>query len=706
MMFTVVVLLPLMFVPILVSGQHETRDDPVMVSGQISDPGDQIEKTAEALEMDQDYADLAADLADLASKPVNLNEAREDDLNAIPFLSPKQRKDLLNYLLTYGEVLSIYELQSVPGFDTALIQNIRPFISVSPPSHVPNPTPKNLIRFGHHDLLLRFEQSFPKSQGYLADDSARAVNPNSYYPGSPQRCYFRYNYIWFDKIRIGIAGEKDPGEQFFRGAQSGGMDFYSAYLCFSNIGILKNLTIGNFRVSYGQGLTMGSGLSLGAAPGFATSISRANGIRPGSGMSEGSYLRGLAGTIKIKHVEISGFASYHARDATISEIDSSTSLAEEISSFATSGYHRTGLELSKRNAVKELICGGNINFSMAPNQQLGFKIGLTGLYTRYSADLIPTIYPYNQFGFRGNQNINTGFDFQIRYHGLYIFGEISRSLNNGMAWITGAMVSPDPRVSITLIYRNYQAAYQNLISNAFGQSSQNANERGIYSAINAAIHPKVNLSGYLDLFTFPWLKYRVDAPAMGREFGIMLGWKASGNVMINARFYQKNTRSNETAEADQIIHKLNDNFIRSYRLGLELLTGKGILLKTRLEVKEAGKFDMKHPLGCLVYQEAQIKLFKWMETVTIRFALFDIPDYASRIYTYEPEVLYGYSVPAFQGKGMRACFVVKFGIARKTDLWLRGGLTYYTDRKEVGSGLDLTSGNVRGELTAQILFRL
>jgi hypothetical protein len=69
-------------------------------------------------------------------------------------------------------------------------------------------------------------------------------------------------------------------------------------------------------------------------------------------------------------------------------------------------------------------------------------------------------------------------------------------------------------------------------------------------------------------------------------------------------------------------------------------------------------------------------------------------------------VLYGYSVPAYQGKGMRTCIVLKIKPARIVDLWVRGGLTYYTDRQEVGPGPDLTDGNVRCELTGQLLIRL
>jgi hypothetical protein len=331
---------------------------------------------------------------------------------------------------------------------------------------------------------------------------------------------------------------------------------------------------------------------------------------------------------------------------------------------------------------------------------------VTGIYMKYSASVIPKVYPYNQFGFRGSQNLNVGLDYQLRYRRLYLFGEVSMSRNRGMAWLCGATLTPEPRICVTLIYRNYQPSYQNLLSNAFGQNSLNANERGIFTAINAAIHPKLNLSGYLDLFSFPWLKYRVDAPALGQEFGVALGWQASRNVTVNLRFYQKNTLINEKSEPNQIMPKVCDNLTRSYRINIAWFPNDGVLLKTRIEVKEAGVSSVNSPFGYLVYQEAQIKSLKWMKNLVVRFALFDILDYASRIYVYEPEVLYGYSVPAYQGKGIRVCTVMKFGIGRKIDFWVKGGLTYYTDRNEVGTGLDLTKGNIRSELTGQLLIRL
>ena len=677
-----------------------------IVSAQVDLVNDQIEKSIEAMELDHDYSDVAEDLEELARKPVRINMAREEDFGAIPFLTPTQRKALLDYVTTYGEVLSIYELRSIPGFDSLLIMKIAPFIAVSRPSHIPPPTPGNLARFGHHEILLRYEQAFPGSAGFKANDSLRTAKPDACYLGSPQKYYFRYTYSWFDKIRAGIAGEKDPGEQFFRGAQSLGMDFYTGYLNLSNIGILKNFTIGNFRASYGQGLTFGSGFSLGSVPGFSSDITPVNGIRPVLGTSEGSYLRGLAATIRIKPVEFSGFVSYHPRDANVIMNDSISGSADEISSFATTGYHRTGPELSRRNALTELVCGGNISFSMAPNQQLGFKTGITGVFVHYSATIIPRVYPYNQFNFTGNKNFNFGLDYQVRYRRLYLFGEVSRSMNAGMAWLAGAVISPDPAVTLTAICRNYQTIYQNLFSNAFGQNSLNAGERGIYMAINAAVHPKLNLSGYADLFSFPWLKYRVDGPTNGQEFGAILTWQAAGNVTAGLRFYQKNYMINCPAGPDVIVHKLASSITRSYRFTLDWVPGSQVLFKTRIEVKEIRGSAVNGAFGYFVCQDVKLNPGKWLENIILRFALFDIPSYDARIYSCEPEVLYGYSVPAYQGRGIRTCCVLKLTITGKAYIWLRGGLTYYTDRDEVGTGPDMTTGNIRSELTGQLLIRL
>ena len=667
---------------------------------------DMIEKAMESLDSEHDNESLYEEISERVMKPVNLNAATPEEINTIPFLTPVQQKNLLDYLVAYGEVFSLYELQSISGFDSLLIRRIEPYIIIKPKSAIPRLTPSNLFRYGHHDLLLRYEQAFPTAAGYLADDSAKMAGSLSFYPGGPQKYYFRYMYNWFDKVRIGLAGEKDPGEQFFRGAQSLGMDYYAGFISLNNIGILECLTIGNFRAGFGQGLTFGSGLSMNAIPGFASTAFNAPGIRPSIGMNEGSYLRGVGSTLKIKYFRISSFVSYHPRDATVFTIDSTSGTATEISSLIETGYHRTSLEIAKRNVLAELVCGGNINLTLAPTQKFGFRIGVTGTYVRYSAGIKNSSDLYKRFSFSGNHNLNTGIDFQARYGKMYLFGEISRSMNAGFAWLTGITVTPDPGATVTMVFRNYQPQYQNLYSNAFGQQSLNANEQGIYISMNATVHPKVNISGFLDIFRMPWLKYRVDGPSQGHETGIQMTWLSCRNVTFSFRYLQKVVSINKAADEGQIVHKLIGYKSRSYRFTIDWNPYPRLIFTTRLDIKEADETLEESAFGYLMYQDFQMTASGLVSSVVFRFALFDIPTYATRIYVYEPEVLYGYSVPSYQGQGIRSCLILKSKLFRAVTLWLRSGITWYSDRNEIGSGMDMTNGNLRGEVTVQFMLRL
>ncbi|MEI6684347.1 MAG: hypothetical protein WCO44_17105 [Bacteroidota bacterium] len=674
---------------------------------QVENVENQIEKTVETLETDNDYHEIAEDFETLASHPVKLNAVREEnDLAPIPFITPGQRKDLFDFIRNYGEILSVYELTSIRGFDSLVIRAIEPYISITPPSRSPPFTLKNLASGAHYDLLLRVGQSFPSSAGFLQGDSARASKPDAFYRGSPQHYYFRFAYSWYDKVRIGIAGEKDPGEQFFRGGQPNGMDFYSGYLNLSNVGFLKTLTVGSFRASFGQGLTFGSGISLFSVPGLSMNVPLATGIRPSLGMSEGRNLKGIAATLKFKPFEFSAFVSCHPVDANYPAADSLSKEVKRITSFVTSGYHRSGSELSKRNVAKELICGGNFNLVLSPNQQLGMKFGVTATWFHLSASLDPQSYPYNQYNFRGKENANFGFDYQVRFRRVYLSGEVSRSRNKGMAVIAGACITPDPAVTLTVVYRNYQPDYQNLFGNAFGQNGLNANEKGIYIAFAASLHRKLTLSGYGDLFSFPWLKYRVDNPTLGQELGAILTWRATGNVTISLRYYEKNSQVNQSTENGMILHKLIPQKTNSCRFSIDWILPESLTMKTRIETKYIPGSNVSESCGYLVCQDMQLNLRKWLKNINVRFALFDIRDYAERIYTCEPDVLFGYSVPAMEGRGTRSCLVLKFCILKHLDIWLRGGITRYNDRNQVGTGLDMTKGNFRAEFTGQMMFKM
>jgi hypothetical protein len=68
--------------------------------------------------------------------------------------------------------------------------------------------------------------------------------------------------------------------------------------------------------------------------------------------------------------------------------------------------------------------------------------------------------------------------------------------------------------------------------------------------------------------------------------------------------------------------------------------------------------------GFLIYQDVVYKAAELPLQITGRFCLFDGDSYDARIYTYENDVLYVYSVPAFYNQGIRWYLMAHYTLVR------------------------------------------
>src|SRR5690606_2902362 len=114
--------------------------------------------------------------------------------------------------------------------------------------------------------------------------------------------------------------------------------------------------------------------------------------------------------------------------------------------------------------------------------------------------------------------------------------------------------------------------------------------------------------------------------------------------------------------------------------------------------------DSRNEKGYLIYQDVIYKALNSPLTFSFRYAFFDAESFDARLYAYENDVLYFFSIPAFFGRGTRAYITAKYTVSRKVDVWLRLSQTYYYDRDEIGSGLDLIEGNTRSEVRVQLRY--
>ena len=109
------------------------------------------------------------------------------------------------------------------------------------------------------------EARFPLSSGYTAtgEDSLPA------FAGSPVKLSLRYRADLGQHWKLGLAGEKDPGEILFKGLKP---QFTTTFLNYKGEGLLREAVVGSFRVRTGLGLANGVATGQG-------SLFRLNGFR-------------------------------------------------------------------------------------------------------------------------------------------------------------------------------------------------------------------------------------------------------------------------------------------------------------------------------------------------------------------------------------------------------------------------------------------
>lgn len=159
---------------------------------------------------------------------VNLNELTYEQATTIFHFSDYQYYQLQLYIEQYGELVSIYEMSAIDGFSEYDIAKLEYLFYVSPPKQKTHFF-KNLWKNCHSQLLMRYGQILEKQVGY---DTTR----NNHYSGSSSHLCWRYSFDSQGKLFVKFAGEKDPGEEFFKGKQKQGFDLYTGSILIKDFG--------------------------------------------------------------------------------------------------------------------------------------------------------------------------------------------------------------------------------------------------------------------------------------------------------------------------------------------------------------------------------------------------------------------------------------------------------------------------------------
>lgn len=660
-----------------------------------------IEFVSEQLEDESpDLTNLFDQLFYFYDHPINLNNTNIDQLNDLGLLTDLQINDLFLHQKLFGKLISIYELQSFAYWDMETIRMVLPFIRVDDKLDNLNVTLKEALKNGKVEVFFRYQTVLEEKSAYQDVPDSVLLNSNSYYHGNPDRYYSRFRYTYRTNLSMGITMEKDPGEKFAGEAQPYGFDFYSMHAFYNGGKYIKTIALGDYQIQIGQGLNLWSGYAFGKTADVTNIKRNANSLKPYTSVDETRFLRGAATELGWKDFSLVLFGSRKKVDATLIS-DSLLEEQEFVSSINLSGLHRTNSEIAKKNSFEETIAGANLKY-----QKRNLRFGLASVFQGYDKTFNKSISPYNQFDFRGKSFMSHSFDYSFVLKNFSFFGESSiASYSNKMGHLHGVLIALDPRVSLSLLYRNYDRAYQTLYNNGFSEGSNTQNERGIYFGAKIKISKSWTLNTYADYFTFPWMRYLVDAPSSGHEVLFQSTYRPDKKLELYFRFRQQEKARNSRYQ-DGTVTEIENVLQRNYRINFSYKVTDGITLKSRAEIIALNRPSSPNETGFLIYQDLLIRPKTWPIDLSMRYAFFDTDSYDTRLYAFESNALYVFSVPAYFYKGTRAYLMVRWTFLRKFDLWARYAVNLYTDRDSLGSGAEMIKTNRKSEVTLQLRVKL
>ena len=613
-----------------------------------------IEKLLVDSETDNSWSNLYDDLCALHENPININRTTTEELVQLPFLTSQQIEEIQAYVYSYGPMKSLGELNLVKGIDYETRQMLQFFVYCGESEREKDSFPsfRNLVKYGKNELVVRTDLPFYEvSNNYLGSQFYHSV---------------RYRFKYGDRVTAGFVAEKDIGEPIFN-SYTKGFDSFSYYASINKVGIIKKLILGNYRLSFGQGLVLNTNFTLGKTSVLSQYTSIGNGIRPHSSTSEYNFFQGIASTVQLGKVDLSVFYSYKHVDATLKN--------NEINTLKEDGYHRTILELSKKGNVLNQFIGGNISFNYKR-----YHIGVTTAYTFFDKPFKRNTSGYRLYYPVGDKFWNTSVDYGYKSYGFSINGEWAYSAQGGFASLNTLSFRILSDIQVTLLHRYYDKKYNAIYGNAFSESSNVKNEHGLYLGLNISLLRNIKFSSYLDIFKFPYLKYGVSRPnTNGIDFMAELQYKKGENFSASIRYRNKSKQSDYT---DDVANNKGLAYTMNQKIKVQLnyLLNKDFLAKTIFNYAQVNKGSKAPSIGYSIAQSIQYQL----KFIPVRFSLngifFHTDDFSSRVFSYEQGLLYSFSIPSYYGQGYRFSGIIRYDITKNLLIQCKYGYTHYIDR--------------------------
>ena len=581
-----------------------------------------------------DYEQLQADLYALHDTPIDLNHTSDEELSQLRFLSPRQIDDILLYADKHPFV-SLYELRLIPSLEDYEIRDLLPFVRISNQQSETlhqQPSVKEVFAHAHHELLTRVD--------------ARSVE--SFEGSDPVYVQARYRFDYRRRVTFGVRLQRPPGGK--------AQDLqYGAYIRLSDLTPhLHTLVAGNFQAGFGQGLVLAPAFHAGKSMYVTSAGQSREGLRHYSSV-DGEGLHGAGATFRFqwgKQTRLDASALYSMRRAN--------------------------------DSVRHHLLGANITF-----RHRKMELQLTAIENLWSDSVRPYRNAnYNRHYFRGrNQAV---FGASARYnHGWFdAFAELATAQNNapslewrggerlprwGVGLIAGSRFYPASGVSLIALYRYYSPYFDNALGYAFSETSRINDENGGYLGFDITRLRRWRFTGYADLFYFSGYKYGLgsDTATLGYD------------VLAEARYHSQVSNAQWWLSLRARAKQKGSLATYSLRAQWDYTSGP-LSLRTTAEANLTRSKNSPLSYGYTVYQDVSLDCSRLSPlntkvplTLQFRAQWFDAREWTNRLYAYEHDVLYAFSVPAVYGLGGRAYLCLRWQIIPRLALYFKLSETIY-----------------------------
>lgn len=563
-----------------------------------------------------DYEQLQTDLYALHDAPIDLNHTSDEELARLYFLSPRQIDDILAYADRHP-FESLYELRLIHSLADYDIRNLLPFVRIADNRETENTNNNMYARevFAHakHELVVRLD----------------ARNIESFEGSDPMYVQGRYRFDFQRRVTFGA--------QLRRPAGGEAKDLqYGAYLQLRDIGHLHSLVAGNFQASFGQGLVFAPAFHSGKSSYVASAGQTREGLRYYSSV-DGAALHGIGATCrwnwgKATRLDVSALYSMsHANDST--------------------WRHVLGANLTLRHNRLE--------------------VQLTAAEKLWSDSIRPyNNAAYNQHYFRGYNQAVIGASFRYNHGWFDLFGEVATAQNEkwGLGTIVGSRFYPTDGVSLVALYRYYSPYFDNALGYAFSETSRLGDENGGYLGFEVTRLRKWRFSGYADVFYFSGVKYGI--PQAGT-----IGYDVLGEAK-----YSMISNQHSAIGASLRLRARKKGATSTYSARAQFDWSKGEWsLRTTADYNQSPITNNQSPLpyGVSLAQDIAYTFSHLPLALRLRAQFFDARNWDNRIYLYEHDVLYAFSIPASYGLGGRAYVCLKWQAHPHIALYCRLSETIY-----------------------------